>query len=193
MVRKLIAVGLLLMLTGCLGTIAVQTVHTVVGPVGQYHVIRQNASKSMLAKYRAVEVVKFENTMPVAIPDTVVAAVQTGIVAELRDYRDVTSVTAVDRYYKSVSLRPTMVMTGKLIDITSDKIPGQKLIGDANHLIARIKLLDKGTGSVLLEANLRGFVKSAVDFKLESLGKGMGRGAADLVEKVFGWKRKGMP
>ncbi|KPJ54378.1 MAG: hypothetical protein AMS16_04830 [Planctomycetes bacterium DG_58] len=196
MVRKVIAVGLVLMLAGCLGTVAVQTVHTVVGPMGQFQVIRQYASKSELAKYRAIEVVKFKNTMPVAIPDTVVAAVQTGIVAELRDYKGVTlervQVTAVDSYYRSVTLTPTMVMTGTLLDITSDEIPAEKLIGGANHLIARIQLLDKGTGAVLLEANLRGYVKSAIDFKQESLGKGMGRGAADLVEKILGWKRKGM-
>lgn len=81
-----------------------------------------------------------------------------------------------------------MVITGRLLDITSDKIPGQKVVMGGNHLIARVQIADKATGKVLAEANLRGIVKSAADWDEESLAEGMAKGAQKLLRDLCGWK-----
>ena len=188
MVRKLIAVGLLLMLAGCWGTLLSQGFHTVAGPMGRYDIISQQAEQAQMARYRVVEVAKFENSAPTIIKGDLVDAVQLEIVAILSRSGKLDGVVPIPSYQKGNAPAPVMVVTGTLLDITKDTLPGERVLSNANHLIARVKLLDKGSGRVLVEANLRGFVKSAVVFPQESLAKGLARATDRLLREVCGWK-----
>lgn len=189
MARKLALVGLVLMLPGCVGTLASQTFHTVAGPLGRYDIIDQRAEKAQMARYKNVEIVMFENTIPTMLKENVVETVQMSTVAILSRSGNLSSVIPVASYHKSAVSTPTLVITGTLIDVTKDSLPGQRVISNANHLIARVKLIDKGSGTVLVEANLRGYVKSAIDLPQESLAKGLARAADRLLREVCGWEK----
>ena len=195
--KKLPAVLCLLMLTGCF-TAAKQVFYTAVGPQGQYLLLKPAAATGQMNRYKAVEVVDFVNDIPSAIKVNVARAVQREIVKRLTDAdakrveegkaRYLTSVKGVLSFRRGPAATPTMVITGRLLDITSDKIPGQKVVMGGNHLIARVQIADKATGKVLAEANLRGIVKSAADWDEESLAEGMAKGAQKLLRDLCGWK-----
>ncbi|HUW56178.1 MAG TPA: hypothetical protein VMZ92_06050 [Planctomycetota bacterium] len=190
MVKKTALVGLVLMSAGCWGTLATQAFHTVAGPMGRYEIISQSAEKAQMARYKTIEVAPFENTMPTLIKEGVAEAVQSEIVAIISRSGKVISVTPVETYQKTAAPAPTLVVTGALVDITKDTLPGERLVSNANHLIVRVKLLDKGSGRVLVDASLRGYVKSAVDLPQESLAKGVARAAERLLKEVCAWDEK---
>jgi len=198
MLRKLAVLSSVLMLTGCRGTPATQAVRpatqavrpATVGPEGQYLILRQSpgAAPIWMSPYKAVEVAEFENELPGAIKVNVAQAVRRETVALLLQSKNLMSVVPVEGFRRGGTPTPTLVITGRLLDITSDKIPGEKLLGTGNQLIARVKLCDKTTGEVLVDANVRGWVKSAADFNEEHLATGVARGIKKLLAKVCEWK-----
>jgi hypothetical protein len=195
--RKLPVLLCLLMLTGCF-TAAKQAYYTAVGPQGQYLMLEQHATAAEMARYQGVEVGDFVNEIPSAIKVNVAKAVQRETVRRLIEMdakrmeegklRRLTSVRAVDRFQQGSPPVPTLFITGRLLDITSDKIPGQKIVMGGNHLIARAQVIDKATGKVLADVNLRGVVKSAADWDEESLAEGMAKGVQSLLGDLCGWK-----
>jgi ABC-type glycerol-3-phosphate transport system substrate-binding protein len=155
MVKTLLVLASVLMLTGCRGTPATQAVRTpTAGPEGQYLIVRQGpgAAPTRMTQYKAVEVAEFENELPGAIKANVVQAVRRETVSLLLQSKNLNSVVAVKSFSRGGMPTPTLVITGRLVDIASDKVPGQKLLGTGNQLIARVKLCDKMTGEVLVEA-----------------------------------------
>jgi len=186
-VRKLFLVGLIAMCVGC-ATAAKQALYTATGPQGTCLVI-MTESEAPLAKYDQAEVALFTSDLPGIIDSSLVCAVQVDMVSLLKESSTFMEIKAVPTYQQGAVAQPTVVIRGHIIDITSDKIPGQKLIGGGNHLIAAVELVDKSTGKVLAKANLRGVVKSVVEVGERYLAKGMAKAAEKLCQKL-GRKKK---
>lgn len=187
MLRKLaviVALMALMALTGSVtGCLAKQAVFTVAGPQGDYALNAQGADASQLQTYRAVEVARFENEIPGRIDEALVQAVQADIVKELKKCAFLSTVTPVASMRQRPVDTPTIVVTGRLLDATSDRFPGEKLIFGGNYLIARVRMLDKETGRMLVDGNVRGVVHSALDTNPESPARGIGKGTRKMVEK----------
>jgi hypothetical protein len=178
--------ALLLTLTFCCGcgTTAIrQAIYTAKGPQGSFLVISANVAG--LSRYRALEIAHFANNLPDSVPNYLVDAVQDNAVSEMSRSGYFGSVKAVPTIAEGKSDVPTLVLRGIIIDITSDRIPGEKLISSGNHLIAVVEVVDKQTGAVLAKANVRGEVKSVVDTGETSLAEGMARGVKKLFARLL--------
>ncbi|MEW6356600.1 MAG: hypothetical protein AB1696_09755 [Planctomycetota bacterium] len=180
--RKLLLAGLVALCVGCT-TAAKQALYTAAGPQGAYLVI-EAGSESPLAAYDQAEVALFANDLPGIIDNSLVLAVQSEIVTVLSEKAIFLEVKAVPSYQQGKTDSPTVVIRGHLVDITSDKIPGQKLIGGGNHLIAVVEMVDKSSGKVLAKANLRGVVKSVVEVGERHLAVGMAKAAEKLCHRL---------
>jgi hypothetical protein len=169
--------------SGC-GTTAIrQAIYTAKGPQGSFLVI--SARVHDLPRYRALEVARFANNLPDSVPNYLVDAVQDDAVNEMAQSGYFESVKAVPALAEGKTGVPTLVLRGIIIDITSDRIPGEKLISSGNHLIAVVEVVDKQTGAVLAKANVRGEVKSVVDTGETSLAEGMARGVKKLFARLL--------
>lgn len=168
---------------GCTSMAVKQVVYTATGPEGGFLLVASESDKP-LANYDTMEVARFDNDLPGTIDDSMIADVQNEIVFELREKNVFSEVKGVPAFQQGKTASPTVVMRGRLVDITSDRIPGQKLIGGGNHLIAVVELVDKSTGKVLAKANVRGVVKSVVESGEKYLAKGMARGAKKLCDSL---------
>ena len=188
--KKALVLMLVLVLPGCL-TAAKQTYYGVTGPQGEWLLLKEAGPAAMM-KYRALDVATFANDLPGIIPPEVVNAVTDDIVKEVTKLdaeggRPVAA-SAVGSFTRGAARVPTLVLTGTLLDITGESIPGMKIISGETHLIARFQLRDKATGEVLAEGNLRGIVKFVGDVKKVSLAEGMARGTRKMLEKMCDWK-----
>ena len=72
------------------------------------------------------------------------------------------------------------------MDYKSGKIPGQRVVGGGDHLIAHVHLVDGGSGKVLAWAVVRGVVKSAAQTDEENYAEGLAKGIKKFVEEVTG-------
>ena len=177
---------LLLLLGGCT-TVVKQTYYTVAGPQGSYLLI-DSPEPAELARYTKIEVAPFESLIPEAIDEALVNACQARIVSRLQTdgfFEEVKEVPALTKGGGT----DVLVITGKLVDITSDKFPGEKIIGGGNHLIAMLDIKDK-SGRTIIKANVRGEAKSVAQYKQEDLAEGMGKGILKILERAFDDSKK---
>jgi len=187
--RKLLAiVALVAVIVGC-STAVKQVYYTATGPQGSYLLVSAE-SPSALSKYKVLEVAKFENALPGVIEPVLVSLVQRKTVEEMSESGYFQSVVSVPAFKKAVAKAPTLVLRGKLVDIVSDKIPGQKLISGGNYIVAAVEVVDKSTGAVLVKGNVRGEVKSVAQTGDESFAEGMAKGVRKLFKKVLGKEEK---
>ena len=183
---KFVFVFAVMFAAGCT-TAVKQVVYAVRGPQGETLVIEAEP-REVFEKYQKVEVTSFENKIPEVIPETVTARVQSETVTEIGKKGIFTSGASAVEKEVGEATEPTLVVSGKLLDISTDEVPGQKIIGSPNHLIAQVEVKDRSSGKVLARANVRGVVKSAVDFNVTSLATGLGRGIEKLLEQLTGRK-----
>jgi len=186
--KKVLLAGVVALCVGCT-TAAKQAYYTAKGPQGNCLLVRSDGMDP-LRKYNSMEVVRFQNDLPGIIENSLVSTVQSDIVRELKEKGLFLEVTAVPAFQKGATQTPTAVLRGRLVDITSDKIPGQKLIGGGNHLIAQVEVVDKASGKVIAVANIRGVIKSVLEGGESDLAHGMARGAKKLCEKLGKRERK---
>lgn len=180
--RRALCLGLVVLCVGCT-TAAKQAYYTATGPQGGCLVVSSEGG-APLAAYNSIEVARFGNDLPGIIDDSLISTVQTSIVSELKEKGLFLEAKGVPSFQQGKAAQPTAVIRGRLIDIVTDRIPGQKLIGGGDHLIAAVEIVDKESGKVLAKANLRGVVKSALEGGDDDLAKGMARGAKKLCEKL---------
>ena len=110
-------------------------------------------------------------------------AVQTETVKRLKQEGFFTEVTAVNSS-GSASSGDALLITGRLLDVTTDKIPGQKLVTSGTQLIARVQIKDL-SGKAVITANVRGLVKSFTDDEETDPARGFAKGVLELLEKTF--------
>ena len=182
--RRLLVAGALLGF--CLGctTVAKQAYYTATGPQGSVLMIMMS-SPGEFARFKSLEIARFNNDIPASVGQFLVTTVQDEAVKEMQKSRYFESVTAVPDFVKGKAAAPTLVLRGTILDVTSDKIPGQRLL-DSNYLLAVVEVLDKETGKVLAKANLRGVVKSVADSGETPLAEGMGRAVKKLFKQLTG-------
>jgi len=181
--KALVVVAIMGFVLGCT-TAAKQAVYTATGPQGSCLLVKR-VGADVLGKYKTLEIAKFENELPGIIDTVLVNMVRDNAVAEMAGSQYFASVKGVAEFKKG-GPGGILVLRGRLTDMTSDKIPGQKLISGGNHLIARVELLDKATGKVLAYGNVRGVVKSVVETGEEPLAKGMARGIKKMFKELLG-------
>ena len=180
--RTLAAIITLAVCVGCT-TVAKQAYYTATGPQGSYLIISLKSGAD-LERYRALQVAHFGNNIPSAVGQFLVDSVQQHIAQDLMTSRYFEKVTAVPDFAKGATEKSTLVLRGTILDVTSDKVPGQKLL-DSNYLLATVDLVDKATGEILAQANLRGVVKSVADSGETPLAEGMGRAAKKLFKDLL--------
>ena len=180
--RTLAAIIVLAVCAGCV-TAVKQAYYTATGPQGSYLIISVK-SGSDLERYKTIEVVHFGNNIPSFVGQFLVDAVQEHITQDLMTSRYFAKVTAVPEFAKGATETPTLVIRGTILDVTSDKVPGQKLL-DSNYLLASVDLVDKATGEVIVQANLRGVVKSVAESGETPLADGMGHAAKKLFKELL--------
>lgn len=163
---------------GCT-TAAKQAVYTIRGPEGDF-LVEDSRPPGDFASYSSVVVEPFENDLPHNISSYLVAACQQETVSKL----------AKAGYFQSVSEaiveKPAhaLLIRGKLLDITSDRVPGQRVISGGNHLIAHVQLVDAGTGDVMAWGVVRGVVKSVAQREESNLAEGLAEGVVKFIKNV---------
>ena len=167
---------------GCYATAAKEAAYVAMGPQGAY-VLIESPGPGELAKYTKVEVAPFENTLPMHISKALADAVQTETVKRLKEEGFFAQVEAVNSCGRASS-GDALLITGCLLDVTTDKIPGQKLVTSGTHLIARVRIKDS-TGKGVITANVRGLVKSFTDTGETDPARGFAKGVLELLEKTF--------
>ena len=177
----LAAIVALAVCVGCV-TAAKQAYYTATGPQGSYLIISQTSAP--LERYKALEIASFRNDVPSAVGQFLLEAVQEQAVQEMLQSRYFESVTAVPQFTQGKAEKPALVVRGTILDITSDTVPGQKLL-DSNYLLAAVELVDKESGQVLVKANVRGVVKSVAQSGETPLAQGMGRGLKKLFKDLL--------
>ena len=172
---------------GCYATAAKEGAQVVMGPQGAF-VLIESPGPAELAKYTTVEVAPFENTLPMHISKILADAVQTETVKQLEEKGFFTNVNAVGSSRRASSSE-ALLITGRLLDVTTDKIPGQKLVTSGTHLIARVHIKDSA-GKDVITANVRGLVKSFTDDEETDPARGFAKGMLELLEKTFEKKKE---
>jgi hypothetical protein len=164
-------------------TAAKQAYYTAAGPQGSYLLIAATNTEA-LSRYKALEVARFANEVPGAVGQALVTGVQDYAVKEMEKSKYFESVRAVQEFAKGTPKTPTLVLRGVILDITSDRIPGQKLL-DANYLVAVAEVVDKETGSVVAKGNVRGVVKSVAETGETPLAEGMAKGIRKMLKDLL--------
>ena len=163
---------------GCT-TAAKQAVYAIRGPEGDF-LVENSRAPADFASYSSVLVEPFENGLPRNISSDLVAACQ----------QETVSTLAEGGYFQSVGKataeRPAraLLIRGKLLDIKSDRVPGQRVISGGNHLIAHVQLVDAGSGEVMAWGVVRGVVKSVAQREETDLAEGLAEGVAKFVKNV---------
>lgn len=179
--RNVILMGLLAVLvlaSGCMGTVAKQAFYGATGASGRYFEIRDVGAPSALDRYMAVQVEPFDpSPMLGAIPSDVVAAVQPAIVGKLMEMKVFSQVSA------KVTAKRALIIRGKFMDYD----PGTSAVravglGADPTLSAQIQLIDAEANKVLGVAMVTGTVKSAVRTGPRELAEGIGKAVKGLVE-----------
>lgn len=180
MAGRVAVLAALVVASGC-ATAAKQAISTIRGPQGNF-LLEEARPPSAFAAYRVVVVEPFQNRIPRHISASLVRASQAKTVEELTEAGYFDKVLGGE----GESAAGTLVIRGKLLDIKSDSIPGQRLISGANHLIAHVQLVDGASGEVLAWAVVRGVVKSVVHSEEGDLAEGLAKGVRKFVKKVVG-------
>jgi hypothetical protein len=145
--------------TGC-GTIAKEAYCSATRPQGSYSVLRSSGPR-LLAEYDTVELAPFDNQVDYVGPGTV-NCLRNEIVKEC----------SLDKRFYSVKMAPvgdferggagrTIAVTGKMVDFTSSRYSGSRIVEGADSMIVRTRILDRQTGEVLVRAIARRHVKAA--------------------------------
>ena len=180
--RAIVAFIALAVCVGCT-TVAKQAYYAATGPQGSYLVISSKPGAD-LEHYKALEIVRFSNNIPSAVGQFLVDSVQEHAAQDMLRSRYFEGVTAVPEFVKGKTEKPTLVLRGTVLDVTSDKVAGQKLL-DSNYLLATVDVVDKATGEILAQANVRGVVKSVAESGDTPLAEGMGRGIKKLFKELL--------
>jgi len=188
-VKRMAGVLGLLVTAALLGGCAVaakQAVYTITGPRGNY-LVEEAEPPEAFASYQVLWVEGFENTLPRHISGSLVRACRAEVVAELREAGYFRRVLAG----KGEEPGPALILRGRLLDIKSDRIPGQRIVGGANHLIAHIELVDAETGEVRARGVVRGLVKSVAHSGEGHLAEGLAEGVRKFVKEVVRAREEG--
>ena len=177
-----VLVCLIALCGGCYATAAKQAALIAMGPQGDY-VLIESPEPAALAKYTQIEVAPFENTLPMHISKILADAVQTETVKRLKEEGFFAQVESVNNSARASS-GDALLITGRLLDVTTDKVPGQKLVTSGTHLIARVQIKDH-SGKGVITANVRGLVKSFTDDEETDPARGFAKGVLELLEKTF--------
>ena len=166
--------------SGCT-TAVKQVYYGVRGPQG-YFLLEQAEPSSTFEPYQTLVVERFENALPKNITPSLVNKVLDKTVEEL------TEAELFGRVERAAGEPPAgaLVIRGKLLDVKSDTIPGQRVISGANHVIAHVWAVDGDSGKVLAWGVVRGEVKSVARGGEGSLGEGLAEGIEEFIEKVTG-------
>ena len=179
--RGLAAIIALAVCVGCT-TVAKQAYYTAKGPQGSYLIVA--VKPGAVERYRALEIARFGNELPAVVGQFLVDSVQENAARQMQESRYLDSVTAVPQFTQGKAEKPTLVLRGTILDIVSDKVPGQRLL-DSNYLLAAVELVDKQTGEVIVKANVRGVVKSIAETGETPLAEGMGKGVRKLFKELL--------
>ena len=176
----LVAVLVLLALgSGCTTAIK-QVYYTASGPQGSF-LVEETEAESAFASYTVAEVQLFNNALPSHIDSELVAMCQAETIEELDEAGLFDSVVSAKETSSGA-----LLIRGRLLDYKSGKIPGQRVIGGGDHLIAHVELVDGSSGKVLAWAVVRGVVKSAAQTDEVNFAEGMAKGIKKFIKKVTG-------
>jgi hypothetical protein len=190
MKKGLVVAGIVcagLVLVGC-GTVAKQTYYGITGPTGDYSVLSARSPAS-LAQYTKIEVAPFENDIPELVEPILERACQTETVLRLQEDGFFENVRSVSSDTGRSSASDTLLISGKITDMTSEEVTGETAVKGGTHLISRVAI-QNSAGDTVISAIVRGEVKSVATRGETRLAEGLGKGMLKLLEHTFQMKKE---